>query len=134
MNNLKRSNSNKVFSGVCGGIGELFNIDPTIIRIIWALFFIRSFSFAFLAYIVCTLIIPMDDGVIYSDVDSNHNDTIRKKTPILVGFALIIWGLFLLSQILFPWFTFQIINVVKYWPVLLIILGFYIIYSQRNSQ
>ena len=32
---LYRSNINKMLCGVCGGIGEYFNIDPTIIRLIW---------------------------------------------------------------------------------------------------
>ena len=30
-----KSRTNKVIWGVCGGIGEYFNIDPTIIRLIW---------------------------------------------------------------------------------------------------
>ena len=33
---LYRSNTNKMLCGVCGGIGEYFNIDPTIVRLIWA--------------------------------------------------------------------------------------------------
>ena len=35
---LYRSNTNKMLCGVCGGIGEYFNIDPTIVRLIWAIF------------------------------------------------------------------------------------------------
>ena len=35
---LYRSNINKMLCGVCGGIGEYFNIDPTIVRLIWAIF------------------------------------------------------------------------------------------------
>ena len=34
---LYRSVKNKVLCGVCGGIGEYFNVDPVIIRLIWAL-------------------------------------------------------------------------------------------------
>ncbi len=33
---LHRSSSNKLIAGVCGGIGETYNIDPTLIRLIWA--------------------------------------------------------------------------------------------------
>lgn len=132
MNNLKRSGSDKVFSGVCGGIGKFFNIDPTIVRIVWALFFIKSFSFAFLVYILCSLIIPMDDGVIYSDDNNQHNEKIRKNTPIFIGSGLIIWGMILLSQIMFPWFRIRVISLFRYWPALLIVLGFYILFNQRN--
>ena len=35
---LYKSNQNKMICGVCGGIGEYFGIDPTIIRLAWAIF------------------------------------------------------------------------------------------------
>ena len=54
---LFRSDTNKVFAGVCGGIGEYFNIDPTIIRII-AVIAIFGFGVSLLAYIIAWLIIP----------------------------------------------------------------------------
>ena len=34
---LRRSASNKIIGGLCGGLGDYFNIDPTIIRLIWVL-------------------------------------------------------------------------------------------------
>ena len=34
---LYRSVKNKVICGVCGGIGEYFNVDPVIIRLIWVI-------------------------------------------------------------------------------------------------
>lgn len=46
MKRLYRSNSNKMIAGVCGGIGEYFNIDPTLIRLAWVLVSIPT---AFLA-------------------------------------------------------------------------------------
>lgn len=39
---LYRSNKNKVICGVCGGIGEYFNVDPVMIRLIWALLMFLS--------------------------------------------------------------------------------------------
>ncbi|MBD4336467.1 PspC domain-containing protein, partial [Xanthomonas citri pv. citri] len=35
---LYKSNTNKVIDGVCGGIGEYFNIDPTLVRLAWVVF------------------------------------------------------------------------------------------------
>ncbi|MDY0379835.1 MAG: PspC domain-containing protein [Defluviitoga tunisiensis] len=35
MKKLYRSRENKVLAGVCGGIGEYFEIDPVIVRLIW---------------------------------------------------------------------------------------------------
>jgi phage shock protein C len=36
---LYRSNKQKVFAGVCGGLSEYLNVDVTIIRLIWVLAF-----------------------------------------------------------------------------------------------
>ncbi len=54
---LERSNQNRMISGVCGGIGEYFNIDPTIIRLLWVVFCIAGGS-GILAYIIAAIIIP----------------------------------------------------------------------------
>ncbi len=59
MNKLYKSNDNNVFSGVCGGIGEYFDIDPVIIRIIFILFAIFTvFIPTLLVYIILIIIIP----------------------------------------------------------------------------
>ena len=54
---LSKSNSNKVIDGVCGGIGEYFNIDPTLVRLAWVVFCALGGS-GLLAYIIMALIIP----------------------------------------------------------------------------
>ncbi len=64
MKRLKKSINNVMISGVCGGIGEYFGIDPTIVRVIYALIAIFSFGTAVLIYIVLAIIIPRDDGTI----------------------------------------------------------------------
>ncbi|MBC8589704.1 PspC domain-containing protein [Wansuia hejianensis] len=57
---LYRSNENRMIAGVCGGIGEYFNIDPTIIRLIWAILSIPTAIFgAVFAYIIAMIIIPV---------------------------------------------------------------------------
>ncbi|MCL4531407.1 MAG: PspC domain-containing protein [Chloroflexi bacterium] len=55
---LTRSRSNRVIAGLCAGLGEYFNIDPTIIRLLFVLgFFVGHFG-VFLTYIIMALIIP----------------------------------------------------------------------------
>lgn len=54
---LYKSNENKMIDGVCGGIAEYFNIDPTLVRLAWVLFCAMGGS-GFLAYIIAALIIP----------------------------------------------------------------------------
>jgi phage shock protein PspC (stress-responsive transcriptional regulator) len=53
---LRRSSTNKVICGVCGGIGEYFNVDPTIIRVLFVL--IGCTGTGLLAYLLMAVIIP----------------------------------------------------------------------------
>ena len=61
---LYRSKTDKKLAGVCGGMAKYFGIDPTIIRLIWALATVFAFA-GLVAYIVCALVIPeeQDDFV-----------------------------------------------------------------------
>ena len=54
---LYKSDQNKMVGGVCGGIGEYFGIDPTIIRLGWVLFCAMGGS-GFIAYIIAAIVIP----------------------------------------------------------------------------
>ncbi|MGN0553384.1 MAG: PspC domain-containing protein [Oscillospiraceae bacterium] len=62
MKKLLRSKDNKVICGVCAGIATYFNIDPTVIRVLWAVLALCSLGVAAIAYIICAVIIPVDDG------------------------------------------------------------------------
>ena len=55
---LYRSDTNKILAGVCGGLGEYFDIDPTIIRII-AVILLFGFGTGFVAYIIAWIIMPL---------------------------------------------------------------------------
>ena len=54
---LYKSNQNTLLDGVCGGIAEYFGIDPTVVRLIWALFSLMG-GCGILAYIIAAIIIP----------------------------------------------------------------------------
>ena len=56
---LYKSNKNKVLCGVCGGIAEYFNVDPTLVRLGWIVFCALGGS-GLLAYIIAAVIIPND--------------------------------------------------------------------------
>ena len=56
---LFKSRNNRVLCGVCGGIAEYFNIDPTLIRLAWALFGLTGSGI--LVYFIAAIIIP--DGI-----------------------------------------------------------------------
>ena len=54
---LYKSNVNKMLDGVCGGIAEYLNMDPTLIRLGWVLFCALGGS-GIIAYIIAAIIIP----------------------------------------------------------------------------
>jgi phage shock protein PspC (stress-responsive transcriptional regulator) len=49
---LYRSRSNRIVAGVCGGLGEYFHIDPTLIRLVWAIGTLSTMGSGILAYIL----------------------------------------------------------------------------------
>ncbi len=49
---------NAKLGGVCGGIAEYLNVDPTIVRLAWAIFTLLSFGVGILAYLVAWAVIP----------------------------------------------------------------------------
>ncbi len=55
---LHRSTTQRQIGGVCGGLGEYLNVDPTIIRIAFVAGFFVTGSLTFWAYLVMWLIIP----------------------------------------------------------------------------
>lgn len=61
---LVRSRTNRTFCGVCGGIGEYLNVDPTLIRLVWLLCSLVSCGTGLIVYIAAALIIPEDDNII----------------------------------------------------------------------
>jgi phage shock protein C len=54
---LYRSKNNRMIAGVCGGIAEYFDLDPSIVRIAAIVLTFAGFS-GLLAYLICAIIIP----------------------------------------------------------------------------
>ncbi|KPU26962.1 phage-shock protein [Caloranaerobacter sp. TR13] len=62
MKKLFLSSTDKKLAGVCGGIAEYFEIDSTMVRLIWVLLTIFSMGIGgIIAYIIAALIIPSKD-------------------------------------------------------------------------
>ena len=59
---LYRSRSNRKIAGVCGGLGEYFDIDPTLIRLA-VVFFTLWWGGGLLAYFIAWFVIP-DEPVV----------------------------------------------------------------------
>ncbi|MDO5406969.1 MAG: PspC domain-containing protein [Eubacteriales bacterium] len=60
---LYRSNTNRMLCGVCGGIGEYLGIDPTLIRLLWAL--VACSGAGIVVYFLAAIIIPQEPSSSY---------------------------------------------------------------------
>lgn len=57
---LYKSRNNKMICGVCAGIADYFTIDPSIVRVLWAVLALAAGT-GVLAYIACAIILPEGD-------------------------------------------------------------------------
>lgn len=145
---LYRSYTDKMLGGVCGGLGEYFDIDPVIIRVL----FIVAVLFGgggILAYIILWIVIPQKPFTIpkfnqessnetnpnteqSTDDNSFRNFVIEKRKMnknSLTGIILIFLGVLFLLDNFVPRFSFH-----ELWPLILIGIGFALILNARNNK
>ena len=61
---LVRSRTNRMLCGVCGGVGEYLNVDPTLVRLLWVLCSLAGCGTGLIIYIAAALIIPEDNDIV----------------------------------------------------------------------
>lgn len=157
MDRLYRSSDQRMIAGVCGGFGEYFGLDPTIVRVIFVLVTIATGLVpGIVAYGVLWLIIPDEESVDRSvresmranveemaksarDLGSGVQATFSgEKRPVtlsaerisIVGAALIIIGLlFLLGSLDFlDWLRWG-----RLWPLVIIGIGLFLLLRRRQA-
>lgn len=76
-----RDTQNKMISGVCSGIARYFDVDPTIVRLVWVVASLFTTAFpGIILYIVCALIIP-EQNVWDKEAYKEQNDNTTYYTP-----------------------------------------------------
>ena len=55
---LTRSTTDRMLAGVCAGLGEYLNIDPTVVRLLFVLGFFLSGGGVLVAYLIMAVIVP----------------------------------------------------------------------------
>lgn len=150
---LYRSRDNKRIAGVCGGVAEYFNIDPTIVRLVWVLFTI-TYGIGFVAYIVAVIIIPerKTDNFGYNQGqnqneshqgqnqnenhhgwnENEHRDKAgfdNTKGRVILGAALVLVGMILLSSYYIPWISLR-----QLWPLILVAFGVLMLFSGGRNR
>jgi len=56
---LRRSSRDKKIGGVCGGFGDYFNVDPTLVRVLWILAALLGGT-GFILYLILWVVMPLD--------------------------------------------------------------------------
>jgi len=130
---LYRSRHERMLGGVCGGLAEYFNVDPTLVRLIVILLIFLD-GFGLIAYLLAWILIPLEPKEVSekktNDVAQMQNeeekvsDVIkdeRKRKQVLGGFLIVLGALFLIRNFVeVPLSRFV-------WPLILIIIGVYLI-------
>lgn len=140
---IYRSRTDRVFGGVAGGIARSLNIDPAIVRIIFALLIIFGGG-GLLLYLILWIAIPEEPLSIYNepvdpDVTSNPESSssdfepgvhIKKRNDgaLIIGLILIAIGMIFLADRLLP-----TIHLNDFWPVVIIVAGLALIFSSVSS-
>ncbi len=122
MNRLYRSTENKMLAGVCGGMAEYFQIDVSLIRLVWILMFLAGGS-GLLLYIIAWIIIPEKEEEYEQKIPQDN------KTNTLFGILLIAIGVVLLFDRYIPWRSLT-----RLWPAGLIILGVIMIVGWKGDR
>jgi len=58
MKRLYRSKNDRILGGVCAGLGQHLDVDPNVIRLIWAAVTVLSFGVGVIVYILAWILIP----------------------------------------------------------------------------
>ncbi len=125
---LYRSDSDKILAGVAGGMGEYFNMDPTIVRLLWVLVTIVTGGAAFWLYLALWLFLPVGDNVRGQMADPAIKlDEQSKRLAAWILIALgILWLLANVGALPMIWrgfySVFRLVSMV-FWPLLLIAGG-----------
>jgi phage shock protein PspC (stress-responsive transcriptional regulator) len=115
---LYKSSDDKMIGGVCAGIAEYFNVDPTLIRLVWLLLGLAGGT-GFVAYLVAWIIIPENPG---SNKNQEAKNIKEESSRWVLGLILILIGWVFMINRIFPRFSFH-----TFWPVILIIIGMVIL-------
>jgi len=120
---LHRSVTDRVVLGVCGGIAHDLKLDPTLVRLAFAIAALWGGA-GLLLYIVLAIILPVD-----TRDDIAPSRTTLERTQLLTGVVLIVLGgLLLVSNAgLATWLTWNL-----FWPSLVILIGIGLVAQRRR--
>ena len=136
---LFRSSTDKLISGVAGGMAEYLNMDPTIVRLLWVLVALFTGGAAFLLYLALWLFLPVGDNA-HGQVEDPIIKLDKKSTGIIAWVLIGLGVLWLLTNFgIMPaiWHgfrgVFRVVGLV-FWPLVLIGIGWLLLSKLGHTQ
>lgn len=130
---LERDTQNKVIGGVCSGLANYFNIDASLLRVLFACMFFFA-SMGFWLYLILWVMMPA--APVQRIVDENGQTVMEtpqgqeaSKGGLVLGLILIATGAIALLHRFIPQFNWQTI-----WPILLIVLGVLLLFPSKGKK
>ncbi|MDZ7331536.1 MAG: PspC domain-containing protein [candidate division KSB1 bacterium] len=135
---LYRSKIDRLVAGVCGGIAEYFEVDATLVRILWLIIiFFSGFWLGILLYLIALV-------VIRDNPNQNFADRKPQSAALYLGIGFILLGLLFLSN-RWDWYYFRpfhfhffrpwFFHWDRFWPIILILFGvFYLFYVLKRTD
>lgn len=129
-----------MIAGVAAGVAKYFDMDVTVVRLIFVLLALATGGGAILAYIIAAIVMPtpnrnekLDVGQKFENLVEEVRDNGRaRRVGNFIGFGLIVLGAWLLMAQFWPaWFSFQWSLI---WPGLLIIIGTWIVLGGKRDE
>lgn len=137
---LYRSKVDRIIAGVCGGFAEYFNIDPTLIRVLWLVVLVLTgFWFGLLIYLVCLIVMKDNPQQSFADKKPQSTALYWGIGLVLLGFVLISnrwdWDWYYFRPFHFNLFRPWFFHWDRFWPIIIILFGvFYLIYILRKNK
>lgn len=135
---LYRSATERYIAGVCGGLGEYFNIDPAFVRILFVLLTFAS-GFGLLAYLILWISVrrrpagvPLDEPISAKAEPPVQRDY-SPWSRLLPGILLIALGVIFFIHENVYWFDIEDVWE-KFWPVTLIAIGLLLVLYKGHSR
>ncbi|MBN1300159.1 MAG: PspC domain-containing protein [Melioribacteraceae bacterium] len=130
---LLRSQSDKIITGLCGGIADYTKLDSTFIRILFVLLILLG-GWGIVIYLIASLFVPSGKEDLTME-KSEQRKIIKENRQVLSGSILLIVGLFFTLELygIIEFFYFAGIPPVIFWSLSVIIAGVYLFKGGWNE-